>query len=217
MDKKKIDPYKTLGVEKDADQKKIKKAYIKKAKKFHPDQNPDAPPDKIQEINQAYEILANPIKREKFDNGQDFEDTTDANHAINQIIILTFEGTLAEIVKHNRYKQVDMIRIMSDTLGNLIEKMKVSINQARLQKMSLIEIKERLSAKDNENFLLRVIENKINFVEASIRNTQTDIENHSTAKTRIQLYNYKFEEPKSVSMNINMADLASEFSKFRWS
>ena len=65
----KKDYYEILGVDRDASQKDIKKAYRKLAKKYHPDMNKDDPEtsDKFKEISEAYEILSDPDKRERYD------------------------------------------------------------------------------------------------------------------------------------------------------
>ena len=65
----KKDYYEILGVDRDASQKEIKKAYRKLAKKYHPDMNKDDPDtsDKFKEISEAYEILSDPDKRERYD------------------------------------------------------------------------------------------------------------------------------------------------------
>lgn len=63
------DYYKTLGVEKNADEKEIKKAYRKLARQYHPDVNPgikDAEA-RFKEVNEAYEVLGNAEKRQKYD------------------------------------------------------------------------------------------------------------------------------------------------------
>jgi curved DNA-binding protein len=63
------DYYKTLGVSKTADQKEIKKAYRKLARQYHPDVNKgdsDAE-ERFKDINEAYEVLSDPDKRQKYD------------------------------------------------------------------------------------------------------------------------------------------------------
>ena len=57
-------PYEILGVREGAGMDEIKRAYRKKAKEFHPDLHPDDPKanEKMQEVNQAYDMLCNPDK-----------------------------------------------------------------------------------------------------------------------------------------------------------
>lgn len=65
----KEDYYKVLGVDKGASQKDIKKAYRKKAIKYHPDRNPnDQEAEKqFKEAAEAYEVLGNSDKRARYD------------------------------------------------------------------------------------------------------------------------------------------------------
>merc|ERR1719247_3828650 len=59
--------YDVLGIEKNADQRTIKKAWRKLCKTHHPDRGGD--PEKFKECEQAYEVLSDPSKRELYDEG----------------------------------------------------------------------------------------------------------------------------------------------------
>lgn len=63
------DYYQTLGVGKSADEKEIKQAYRKLAMKYHPDRNPGdkQSEEKFKEINEAYQVLSDPEKRQRYD------------------------------------------------------------------------------------------------------------------------------------------------------
>jgi DnaJ-class molecular chaperone len=66
------DPYKTLGVKKDASQADIQKAYRKRAKKLHPDLNPGnkKAEEQFKEMTAAYDLLGDADKRGRFDRGE---------------------------------------------------------------------------------------------------------------------------------------------------
>jgi|SRR3989339_815567 len=63
------DYYKTLGIEKSADQEEVKKAYRKLAMKHHPDKNPNnrEAEEKFKKISEAYAVLSDAEKRKQYD------------------------------------------------------------------------------------------------------------------------------------------------------
>ncbi len=66
------DPYRVLGVSRDADQATVKKAYRKLAKELHPDRHPgdDKIAERFKEATAAYELLGNKEKRGRYDRGE---------------------------------------------------------------------------------------------------------------------------------------------------
>jgi curved DNA-binding protein len=63
------DYYQVLGVDKNSSEKEIKRAFRRLARQHHPDVNPDDPQaeERFKEINEAYEVLSDQEKRQKYD------------------------------------------------------------------------------------------------------------------------------------------------------
>lgn len=62
------DYYEILGVDRDADQRTIKRAFLKKARKVHPDVSDDPEAEsKFKELNEAYSVLSDEQKRANYD------------------------------------------------------------------------------------------------------------------------------------------------------
>ena len=77
------DYYETLGVARTASEAEIKKAFRKLALKFHPDtaKEKDTAAEKFREINEAYQVLSDPEKRQKYDRlGADWQ-SPEPSHA----------------------------------------------------------------------------------------------------------------------------------------
>ncbi|KAL2271873.1 hypothetical protein VTJ83DRAFT_1244 [Remersonia thermophila] len=73
------DYYKILGIEQNATDTEIKKAYRKLAIIHHPDKNPGDPnaEARFKDISEAYETLIDPQKRQRYDSGVDLQDPSD--------------------------------------------------------------------------------------------------------------------------------------------
>ncbi len=63
------DPYKVLGLSREATQEDIRKTHRKLVRKYHPDANPEDPraEERFKEIQQAYEVLSDDNRRREYD------------------------------------------------------------------------------------------------------------------------------------------------------
>lgn len=94
---KRKDYYKVLGIPKDATVDDIKKAYRKRALLHHPDRHSSAPEDikreqekKFKELGEAYNILSDPKKRMRYDEGRDLDEMDNFSSDANPHVFRTF-------------------------------------------------------------------------------------------------------------------------------
>jgi curved DNA-binding protein CbpA len=68
MNRTTLDPYVTLDIPRGASEEQVKQAYRRLAKRYHPDLHPTAgTTERMQRVNQAWEILSNPAQRARYD------------------------------------------------------------------------------------------------------------------------------------------------------
>ena len=84
------DYYQVLGVPKDASLKQIKIAYRTLASKFHPDHNENTE-EQFREIQEAYEMLSDPIKRRLLKFERKSRTVSNPAQAIKEIVLKEFK------------------------------------------------------------------------------------------------------------------------------
>src|SRR6266508_5508904 len=94
------DYYHTLGLNRNASQAEIQKAYRDLARKHHPDLNPDdkKAKEKFQEVQEAFDVLNDPKKREMYDRyGSSFEQAGAAQGGPEAGGAWTFTGDMDDV------------------------------------------------------------------------------------------------------------------------
>lgn len=89
-----MDYYDVLGLDKNASQEDIKRAYRKLALKYHPDKH-DSSEDTFKTINEAYQILHDPEKRKLYDEVNEFSKTASVDYMeMLKTLIMMFVATM---------------------------------------------------------------------------------------------------------------------------
>ena len=113
------DYYSILGVNRDVDEKTLKKAYRKLSKKYHPDINKDNPKaeEKFKDIAEAYDVLSNPQKKQNYDtfgsaegNSNPFGSGFDVNDIFSSFFVVQTK-TLLGVEKIDN-KKVTILELM---------------------------------------------------------------------------------------------------------
>ncbi|MCA8850636.1 DnaJ C-terminal domain-containing protein [Mycoplasmopsis bovis] len=166
------DYYKILGVDKNASDQEIKAAYRKLAMKYHPDNLKDGTSDqKMQEINEAYEVLSDPKKRDEYDrygsvgsanrgfnmNNAGFADFGSGMQDIFNDIFSTFSAGFGSYGRGGRSSQSAMKQRGSDVYSNIVITFSESITGVEFKEiLSKYEVCSKCSGKGAESKNIKV-------------------------------------------------------------
>ena len=136
------DYYSILGVNRDVDEKTLKKAYRKLSKKYHPDINKDNPKaeEKFKDIAEAYDVLSNPQKKQNYDTFGSAEGNSNpfgSGFDVNDIFSSFFGGTNQNPFggRKNRQQKGNDIRVnvkltLEEVFSGVYKKIKYKRNKS---------------------------------------------------------------------------------------
>lgn len=114
--------YSILSINKDSNDKQIKKAYYKLSFEYHPDRNKDIDVSKFNEITEAYEILMDLEKRSEYDKKSRFGKNYDELEALFIVNIeFDYENENSKLEEFKKNTVLNIVQKVDDTFDGTIE------------------------------------------------------------------------------------------------
>lgn len=205
--------YEVLGLTPSATPDEIKRAYRKLAKQHHPDCAGAAETARFNQIKHAYDILRDPIKRQRYDATGDENNAPDntaakeaeARALLMGVITNAFAQILKGMIEQNQSAAVkthDFNLIAIEFIrGQNKEIADVRVHNVKLREMS-IEAAARYSARTGENTISPMIESQLAMIDQQIKNLDAQAALNIKAIEELQRFEYRFEKPPPRKMHI---------------
>jgi curved DNA-binding protein CbpA len=194
------DMYERLGLTKECSSEDIKRAFRTIAMIYHPDKACSDSQKKeyntiFQAVSEAYEILSNPDKRKRYDNGEN-PSAQSEEHKHNTILSIMLQQIVEKLLntREDLRPRIRPIEILSGTLEQKQENLQERSAHLTKAIRDLQSIQGRLEVTSGDNVYRSVVLSSIGNRTAELEEVKEDIE--ITVQLRIVLKNYKDTVPE---------------------
>lgn len=196
-------PYRVLGLKKNATKDQIKAAFRKLVLKHHPDTGGD--PERFKELHFAYKLLIDDARRARYDE-TGVVDEPKAKQEVNELLVYmarildTIVGGLMDR-DPDALKTIDIIAEMNRILAMTLRQQKQSLQQLARNSVVFLEVKERIQITDEgPNELAEVMSSRARQCQNDIQMREKDIEMLNKIIAAVNKYKYRTDaKPKSQS------------------
>lgn len=190
-------PYEVLGVDKGATTGEIKKAFRDKAKKVHPDVKGGSK-EKFIEAEQAYAVLANPLRRERFDETGQAEDKETFEKRVGKEL----QGLVVETIRHTDWEHDDLIHSVKYAVRLHIETVQGEKRKHQKEANKFKDAAGRAKRKGvGENLIALAIEQQRLGCEEQINKCDQIITLMEAILIQLDLYEWRVDKKKAEQMS----------------
>jgi hypothetical protein len=184
------DPYDILGVARDAGEEQIKVAYRKRAKAAHPDSGGDT--ETFSQLQKAYELLLDPVRRKVFDDtGYDVELTD----AVDLQALVAIEKLITDMVLDEREPGTfDPVAKMRAALLEEIRKAHFSKSELERHSNRINLHLDRLGKRPGKDVVGHMLRARIKAIATAISETESKIGANERACDMLDGYLYVMDE-----------------------
>ncbi|EJC85241.1 DnaJ-class molecular chaperone with C-terminal Zn finger domain [Rhizobium leguminosarum bv. trifolii WSM2297] len=180
------DPYDILGVERDADEAKLKAAYRRLAKVAHPDSGGDTEAFDI--LQKAYALLLDPVRRKVYDDtGYDVEF---ADAAELQALVMIEKLVTDAVLDEREPGSFDPVAVMQDSLSEELRKARFSKSELQRHASRVALHLERLEKQSGRDVLAHMFRARIEAISKAVAETEAKIKATERAADMLSGYVY---------------------------
>lgn len=190
-----FDPYKMLGLKRDATRTQVRRAYLIMAKRHHPDKGGD--PERFNAAKRAYDILSDPARRKKFDETGDAEEPRHDNPLGPVMGVIA--GVLDEVLDalgDTPPSSIDLIQAIMVRIVSHLKQDEVALVGIR---KSLARLKAALGRFDagpsGQNIMEGILAAKIRNVESFVGHAEETAKIANKAIEILKDYKFRFDAP----------------------
>nr|WP_210388036.1 MULTISPECIES: J domain-containing protein [unclassified Ciceribacter] len=185
-----IDPYKMLGIERDADEQAVKTAYRKAAKSAHPDSGGDA--EQFSRLQAAFDLLKDPVRRRVYDDTGYDPQLADAKDLKGLMMIETLVNDF--ILDEREPGSFDPVAAMRRKLSDDILKSRFHILELERHRARVRKHLDRLGKKPETDVLGSMLRARSQSIADAIKQAETQIEAIEQAYTMLEGYSYELDQ-----------------------
>ncbi|OWV70436.1 molecular chaperone DnaJ [Rhizobium sp. R634] len=185
------DPYEILGVDRDADEAKLKAAYRRLAKVAHPDSGGDT--DAFDNLQKAYALLLDPVRRKVYDDtGYDVEF---ADAAELQALVMIEKLVTDAVLDERAPGSFDPVAVMQDSLSEELRKARFSKSELERHASRIGLHLERLEKQSGRDVLAHMFRARIEAIGKAVAETEAKIKAAERAADMLAGYVYDIDAP----------------------
>lgn len=185
-----IDPYKMLGIERDADDQTVKTAYRKAAKNAHPDSGGDT--EQFSRLQAAFDLLKDPVRRRVYDDTGYDPQLADAKDLKGLMMIETLVNEF--ILDEREPGSFDPVAAMRRKLSDDILKSRFHILELERHRARVRKHLDRLGKKPDTDVLGSMLRARSQSIADAIKQAETQIEAIEQAYTMLEGYSYELDQ-----------------------
>lgn len=168
-----MDPYKVLGVDKDASEQDVRRAYRKAAKRAHPDAGGSA--EEFQSVALAHRILSDKERRAKFDETGDADGASAPNQKRADALGFVAQ-ILDQVINTPAAEYIDVPKVMRSKFDEMIRQTRANIKNAEDEIARLVKLRKRSKAKAGAvDHIGNMLDQKADHLRSSIANAEERI------------------------------------------